>query len=195
VVRAQADAGIKKDRRLGKALRNGKPGAWTEFYDLYAEPLHRFVLARVNGNQELAADVAHDAIVLAVEGIRRFDVRKGSLWSWLCGIAMNTIREAGRDAARAARLRERIQDTASARSEPLIVEDESPDVEVVLSSLNPRHQEVLVRKYVKGLSVKQIAAETGVSEKAVESRLTRARAAFRREYDRLAEAEEVMQDG
>jgi len=52
-----------------------------------------------------------------------------------------------------------------------------------------------VRKYVKGLSVKQIAAETGASEKAVESRLTRARAAFRREYDRLAEAEEVMQDG
>jgi len=193
-VSARPDAEAQQDRRLAKALLKGKLRAWAEFYDLYAAALYRFVLARVNGDQEFAADITHDAIVLAVERIRRFDARKGRLWSWLCGIAVNKIREGRRSAARDAQLAERLEQVAPERPTPHGFDDEPVDVELVLSNLNPRHQEVLVHKYMDGLSVKEIAAQMGVSEKTVESRLTRAREAFRREHDKLAATNEVNED-
>jgi len=117
-VSARPDAEAQQDRRLAKALLKGKLRAWAEFYDLYAAALYRFVLARVNGDQEFAADITHDAIVLAVERIRRFDARKGRLWSWLCGIAVNKIREGRRSAARDAQLAERLEQVAPERPTP-----------------------------------------------------------------------------
>jgi len=48
-----------------------------------------------------------------------------------------------------------------------------------LAELNPRYGEVLVAKYVDDLKVSEIAAREGVSEKAIESLLSRSRESFR----------------
>lgn len=108
---------------------------------------------------------------------------------------MNKIRECQRDAAQAAKLQERLRDGDRCRKCTLGDEANAHDVKLVLSELNPRHQEVLIHKYVEGQSMKDIAKAIGISEKAVESRLTRGREAFRTEYARLLSSKEVSQDG
>ena len=174
------------DRRLAKSLKRGKQDGWSDFYEVYAEALYRFVLARVQGKRETAEELTHEAIVLCVEQIDKFDARKGSLWAWLCGIAVNKIRENGRAASREDNaLREMARGSPTACDPSDIDEGGERLVEMVLSSLSPGHQEVLRAKYIDGLSVKSIAASLDVSEKAVESRLTRSRDAFRREHEKL----------
>ncbi len=57
-----------------------------------------------------------------------------------------------------------------------------------LTSLPCRWEQVLRWKYCQDLSVAEIAGQLGSSEKAVESILSRARAAFRQVYARLVNA-------
>jgi len=194
-VKALAKRETKEDRRLAKGLLRGKLGAWEKFYNVYAEPLYRYSLVRLSGDREAAADITQEAVVLAVEHIRNFEADKGSLWAWLCGIATNKIREVRRDAAQKAKVQERMRDEHRCRKCTPNDGDNAHDVKLVLSELNPRHQEVLIRKYVDGQSMKDIAKTMGISEKAVESRLTRGREAFRKEYSKLISSKEVGQDG
>ena len=48
-----------------------------------------------------------------------------------------------------------------------------------LDAIDPDHADVLLRRYFEGRTVREIAAALGESEKAVESRLHRAREALR----------------
>ncbi|GMV92767.1 MAG: hypothetical protein AMXMBFR82_25450 [Candidatus Hydrogenedentota bacterium] len=169
------------DRKLAKALRKGSVRAWREFYALYATPVFRFVLSRSHGNAETARDLAREALVIGVERIGDFDWRKGDMWAWLCGIAMNKLRETARSKTRDGRIAEGMGDRAANRTMDASTES-ALDVEYVLSTLRPDWQEVLEQKYVLGRSVREIAETLETSEKAVESRLTRARDAFRAAY-------------
>lgn len=169
----------REDRVLARRLRAGNQKAWCQFYGMYASPLYRFALSRLNGSKHIAADVTQDAIVVALKRISTYDSGKGSLWSWVCGITVNICREAWRARTRDSVLEERLKErhrTLSGSADP----DGAPDVLHYLVSLNPRYQDVLRLKYMEERSVREMAKQLGLSEKAVESRLTRAREAFRR---------------
>ena len=58
-------------------------------------------------------------------------------------------------------------------------------MQVTLDSLPLHYGDALEWKYLDGLSVVEIAARLGVSTKAAESRLTRAREAFRDGFSAL----------
>ena len=69
----------------------------------------------------------------------------------------------------------------------LLARDETREiVGATMSQLPPHYREALEAKYVNGQSVQQMAADRGLSEKAVESQLTRARKAFRAMFLALA---------
>jgi RNA polymerase sigma-70 factor (ECF subfamily) len=194
-IEARAKSEISQDRRLAKGLVKGKVRAWENFYALYAEPLYRFAVTRLDGDGEGAGEVAQSVMATAVEVIRRFDAKKGSLWSWLRGIALNKLREALRDAARLAKLQEQMRESAGGEGDGESEVGNVPDVKLALSVLSPGHQEVLIRKYVDGQSVKDMAKAMRLSEKAVESRLTRGREAFRWEYSKLLKGKEAGPNG
>jgi len=184
-----ADRQNRQDRKLAKALQKGRVRAWEEFYAQYATPIYRFVLARFRGDAETAKDITRDSLVIAVERIADFDWRKGELWAWLCGIAMNKLREAARGKARDGRIAEVFDERNAARTGDGASAD-TLDVEYVLSTLRPDWQDVLEQKYILGKSVREMAETLHMSEKAVESRLTRARDAFRQAYDARPNAAE-----
>jgi DNA-directed RNA polymerase specialized sigma24 family protein len=69
----------------------------------------------------------------------------------------------------------------------LILADEQLLTGAALTSLPYRWEQVLRWKYCHDLPVAEIGAQLGISEKAVESILSRARAAFRQVYARLAQ--------
>jgi RNA polymerase sigma-70 factor (ECF subfamily) len=188
-VKDEADSKSRQDRKLAKALRNGSDRAWQEFYARYATPVYRFVLARARSDAEAAKDITRETLVIAVERIADFDWRKGELWPWICGIAMNKMRETAREKARDGRLAEVFDERNATRTGDGASAD-ALDVEYVLSTLRPDWQDVLEQKYILGKSVREMAETLQMSEKAVESRLTRARDAFRQAYDARPHAAE-----
>lgn len=174
---AESETSRQEDRRLARGLKAGRRRAWDRFCTIYAAPLYRFTAARCEACIS-AEDLAQDALAEAVEHISRFDANQGALWTWLCGIAMNIIRETRRRHARDDRLQGNL--ALAAPQTPEKAPGDSRDVHLVLSRLHPRHQEVLILKYLEGLAQRDLAERLGLSEKAVESRLTRAREAFRK---------------
>lgn len=175
----------REDSALARGLKIGNRHAWGKFYDQYAAALVRFIMMRQQCHKDVAEDVAQDAIVVAMERIATYDPRRGSLWAWLCGIAVNKSRESLRTRNRDSRLHERVKGRLPLQG--CRTGSESADALDALILLDPRHQEILGLKYVDGYSVREIAERLGKSEKAVESRLTRARAAFRKAHERREE--------
>ena len=86
---------------------------------------------------------------------------------------------------------------ASLDSEPfneeLLQREETRElVNATMSQLPPHYREALEGKYLGGKSVRDLADSWNVSEKAVESQLTRARKAFRATFLTLSSVVELV---
>ena len=185
------------DLRLRDALVRGEREAAEGFFRHHLGALYEFVHYRVGGNRALAEDLVQDTFLTAIERLAAFDGR-ASLHTWLCGIARNKIR------AHRRRLKPALIEDVLAEADPeieaiLMAIDREPLPEAALereetrelvgatlSSLPPDYRDALVQKYVEELSTAEIAARAGKNEKAAESTLTRARAAFGRVFTLLA---------
>ncbi|HXT20114.1 MAG TPA: hypothetical protein VN923_05145, partial [Thermoanaerobaculia bacterium] len=73
------------DRKLVRRMQAGEEAAFDEFFAANFQGLFRFALARVDGDRDLARDLAQAAIC---KGIERLDTWRGEapLFSWLCAI-------------------------------------------------------------------------------------------------------------
>jgi RNA polymerase sigma-70 factor (ECF subfamily) len=166
-----------RERLLRDAVASGDVAAWRTWYDAEYPALEGYVLWRCGSLRDLADDVVQDIWLIAVRRIRRFDPTAGSFHAWLCGIAANVLRNH-------LRARRRRAD----RQEPLASDPAAADrrrgerVAEALATLPERSERVLRMKYLDRMSVAEIAAGCGETEKAVESLLSRARAAFREAY-------------
>jgi RNA polymerase sigma factor (sigma-70 family) len=77
-------------------------------------------------------------------------------------------------------------------SDELLQREETRElVNTTMSQLPPHYREALEAKYVGGRSVRDLAALWSISEKAVESLLSRARQAFRATFLALTRSLEV----
>jgi len=164
----------------------------------HLEPLYAFVHYRVGGDRARAEDIVQETFLIAVRDLSRFDGRS-SFHAWLCGIARNKLR-AERRKLRPLALADALGD-ADADIDAILVDiarDPLPDevleraetkdlVGATLSSLPTEYQRALTGKYVDGLSTAAIAAREKKSAKAAESTLTRARTAFARVFELLAQ--------
>jgi RNA polymerase sigma-70 factor (ECF subfamily) len=175
---------VNYERDLARRLKEGETAALQELYAATFAPLYRFVYFQAQGDHEVAQEIVHDAFLEAVRSISTYLPGKGSLQAWLCGIARNRLRALRREQASE---RKAVRSLAVARPpERAVHETEKPDtlalINATLSLLPNAYSDVLIRKYVKDKSVREIATETGQTEKAVESLLSRARAAFRESF-------------
>jgi RNA polymerase sigma-70 factor, ECF subfamily len=168
-----------REQMLRRAVLAGDEQAWRALYEGSCDGLYAYVLWRCGGLRDSAEEVTQETWLHAVRRIADFDSGRGSFIAWLRGIAANLLRN-------------RLRRDARRRTQPLDGELAAPDggraeaerVAGALALLPPRYETVLRAKYLDGLSVACIAAETGETPKAVESLLSRARQAFRDAYDK-----------
>jgi RNA polymerase sigma-70 factor, ECF subfamily len=171
------------EAELIEAAQAGDMAAFEELVMAHADRLFA-VLLRMTGSRDEAADVAQEVLLRAWRGIGGF--RGGSsFFTWLYRIAMN---EATRSRQRAARRPSSVPlgspDTgaldvpAPARDEP------GPQAELwelrgalarALASLPPDYRAAIVLRDIEGLSTREAAEITGVSQAAFKSRLHQAR--------------------
>jgi RNA polymerase sigma-70 factor (ECF subfamily) len=114
--------------------------------------------------------------------------------AWILGIARHKLADAAR---RASRRRETSLETLAqwpAVDDPhteAVSAQERAAVRALLAALAPEHREVLLLKYVDGLSLVEIGRLIGRTPEAVSSRLQRARAAAQKHGGALFATEEL----
>jgi RNA polymerase sigma-70 factor, ECF subfamily len=164
-----------------RAAAEGDAVAWRQLIDANAERVASIVRWRCAGLPDLAADVIQQTWLEAARNLRRFDPARGSFSDWVGGITRRVILA---EVRKWRRYRIRHLSLASV-TEPghLLPDPENAEAVVrVLAELPDDYEAVLRAKYLDRQSVQAIADANGQSTKAVESRLTRARDAFRTAY-------------
>src|SRR5262245_23551022 len=167
---------IGRERGLRAAVLAGDERAWQSWYDESFVALDQYVVWRCGGLRDLADDVVQETWLTAVRRMRQFDPQRGSFAAWLCGISANVIRNHLR--------RRRIAYGLSSLNGDLTARSDTQGkrVAMALAELPEHYERVLRQKYLDRQSVAEIAADWNDTEKAVESLLTRARAALRHAY-------------
>jgi len=176
------------ERELVRALLFGEARALETFYRRYALRLSCFISQRV-GSLDDAEEILHDSLLSALDSLAIFSGRS-SLFTWLCGIARHEIADYYRKKVIKSVVFSRlpfIEGFVSRALEPdakLLRKEYEQRVMRALKVLLPHYREILELKYMDGLSVREIAQKMGMSFKACESALTRARKAFEVAYER-----------
>ena len=150
-------------------------------------PVHRFIARRVG--KALAEDLAAEVFATAYRRRVAYHPERGSLRSWLYGIAANVVRRYWRDEQQLLELDARVAGDllgplpvaqfSDAADERVIVETLAPRIAGALAALNHDQREVLLLHAWADLSHEEIAAALGIAQGTARSRLSRARAALR----------------
>jgi RNA polymerase sigma-70 factor (ECF subfamily) len=137
-------------------------------------------LTMMTGDAEQAADVLQEAYARAWQRWRRVS-NLADPAAWVRTVAWRVaISQHRRSLVAADRLRRLLAPEAAlgSRIDRSIGPDEALDLRAALRLLSPEHRRALVLYEMCGLSVPQVAMETGVPEGTVKSRLARARTAL-----------------
>lgn len=150
-------------------------GDFDEFY-LASRPRLLRQLTVMTGDAEQAADVLQEAYARAWQRWRRVS-RLDNPEAWIRTVAWRVAVSQHRRRLVAADRVRRLFGPAEAVARPAR-SDEVMDIRAALRQLTAEHRRTLVLYEMCGLSVPQVAAETGVPEGTVKSRLSRARTAL-----------------
>jgi RNA polymerase sigma-70 factor (ECF subfamily) len=166
---------------LTRQLAAGNEVAFREFHAQYFDRLYHFLLVVCHGQEPEAQDALQQTLLRVIRYVRPFESEE-VFWCWLKTVARCAARDINRKQKRYATLIEAF----AVRFLPPSQEDHcgegdrlSVALEESLAELPGHERRLLEAKYIEGCTVKELAVETGLSFKAVESRLERLRRAVR----------------
>jgi RNA polymerase sigma-70 factor, ECF subfamily len=167
--------------RLVAEAKGGNPDAFGQIFDVYVEPLHRFIASRVNRPSD-AEDLTQLVFVKALEALPRYESRGIPFGGWLFRLARNAIIDQVRTRKDSVPL-----NTAVTRE----TEDIGPEARATLredlervaramTELTEDQREVIELRFFAGLSVVEVAVAMGRQEGTIRGLQFRAIAALRR---------------
>lgn len=169
------------DGELAALTLAGREDAFAEIMRRHREPIFRLIRGYI-GDPEEAVDLVQDCFTAAFKNLDRYDQDR-PFRAWLSRIAINKCRDWAR--RRAVR---RLFHSSAAAPEAATIPDSAPSLEDVAASRQelqrlwsaitglPRAlKEPLILQTIEGLSQAEVAAALRISEKAVETRVYRAR--------------------
>jgi RNA polymerase sigma-70 factor (ECF subfamily) len=170
------------DGELAALALGGRQAAYGELMRRHRDSIYRFVRGHI-GDADAAVDVTQQAFVAAFAALGRFDGAR-PFRLWLTRIAINKCR----DWARRRAVRRMFAfalpigaaaDMADGAVAPDILLSNREDLQrtlVAIAALPAALKEPLILRTIDGLSQAETAQLLGIGEKAVETRLYRARA-------------------
>jgi RNA polymerase sigma-70 factor (ECF subfamily) len=163
--------------RLTAGIRAGDESAFREFHRLYFHRLYQFLLVVARGQEQEAREALQETLLRVVRYARKFEDEE-AFWCWLKVIARNAARDGGRKQHRYLGLLQRFAMHSQNLAETPLPSNPSPLGELLeesLEELSLPDRKLIEGKYLQGATVRELAADTGLTEKAVESRLLRLR--------------------
>ncbi len=173
---------MQDERELIRRAKAYEPGAFAEIYERYYQRIYNYVYYRVSDGVT-AEDLCSEVFVKALEAIDSFTFQGVPFSAWLYRIASNLVIDHYRRQPQQ-------QEVPLEDSRPLIMDD-NPGVNLerhfnhqelreALQGLTPDQQQVIVLKFVDGLSNSEVAQILGKTEGAVKSLQHRALASLGR---------------
>ena len=157
-------------------LKLGDEAAANEFFDRYAARIKRFIANSLGADAAEADDILQETFIALAEALPFFR-GDSSLFTFACAIAHRKALSFIRTRARRARL---VLAAAMPPPDSHRADSSDRDFAAALNAMRPEYRQVLLLKYVEEISVSEIARVLSLGERAVESRLARARNALRR---------------
>lgn len=190
------------DKKLAKRILDGDQRSFDVFFNTYYPRLFRFALVRLDNDRDLADETAQIVICQALSKLSTYR-GEAALFSWLCTFCRYEVsrqRKARHRAQGDQPLTEDDPAVKAALDSLLADSSRDPDVslyqaeirrlvKVAMDYLPALYADALEAKYLRDMSVNEIADMIGKTPKATESILTRARAAFRDAFQTLIEGE------
>lgn len=165
---------------VARALR-GEQAAYGALMARHRDAVFRTARG-ATGDADAALDATQETFVAAFAALSRYDPAR-PLRHWLMRIALNKCRDQARRRAvrrfftfaRSLEEADAVHDDAPDPEEALAQRRELAAVEAGIAALPANLREVLVLRTIEGLTQAEAAATLGIGEKAVETRLYRAR--------------------
>jgi RNA polymerase sigma-70 factor (ECF subfamily) len=162
--------------RLTGRLAAGEEAAFEEFHKQYFDRLYQFLLAVTRGHESEAQEALQQTLLRVIRYARVFESEE-LFWSWLKAVARSAARDAGRKQQRYSNLLANFARFFQGQPQSSASDEGGLDVALKesLDELDPMDRALIEGKYLDGTTVKDLSAGAGLTEKAVESRLLRAR--------------------
>lgn len=158
-----------------------EPAAFTEIYERFYQGIYNYVFYRVT-DEPLAEDLAAEVFVKALEAIDTYTFRGVPFSAWLYRIANNLVTD---------HFRRKPRNNHLPLEETQIAHDQNPnelmergftqrELQKALNLLTDEQQQVIILKFVDGLSNLEVAQVLGKTEGAIKSLQHRALASMGR---------------
>jgi RNA polymerase sigma-70 factor (ECF subfamily) len=181
-------------------LREGSREAWAALYDAYSADVWRYVARLLGGDAASVGDVVQESFMDAARSARQFDSERGSLWSWLAGIAHHRVLAHWRQTNRQARVQQ-LAESGAVEVRHLVDANVAADaaghqqdtaelVRSALAELSVDYVALLTAKYLDEQSLADLAQQWAASIEAIKSKLARAREEFRTKFEFAKKAAE-----
>jgi len=201
-LRAQADrlaaarSGAFQRRRLDPAsegedlvlaavlrARQGDEDAMRFLYLRYADNVYGYVCSIVRDEHE-AEDVTQQIFAKLTKALQRYEPRSVPFSAWILRIAHN----AAIDSMRARRAVPCEEVRSPELEDGSLARERAQDLQAAIAQLPEEQREVIIMRFVMGLSPREIAERTGRSEDAVHGLQHRGRLRLRRELTAMQSA-------
>jgi len=145
---------------------------WLKIYRETVHPLYGYMAQRTGGDRALTEDVVQESYLRALDHWNRKALPDSPI-AWLKRVARNILI----DYLRQSRRDKQEELSSGTESNDPISEDRlrSREIFLAINSLNRIKAKVLEAFYYEGMTIKEIADEMSLSERAVEGQLRRAR--------------------
>jgi RNA polymerase sigma-70 factor (ECF subfamily) len=175
---ALAEQTLRDDDRLVQAARRGDVGAYERLMEKYERVAFRtaFLLTRDAGDAE---EAVQDAFLKAYRALGRFH-RGAPFKPWIMRIVANEAKNRRRSRVRHRAIADRalsdldLYAAARGAEATVLADDERRSLVAALDALSEQHRDVVVSRYLLGLSEAETAEMLGLPPGTVKSRLARA---------------------
>jgi RNA polymerase sigma factor (sigma-70 family) len=175
-----------------RGLQNGCRDAWARLYDGYSVDVWRYVARLLAPDAASVADVVQETFIEAARSARKFDSARGTLWSWLAGIAHHRASAHWRRVRSIKALHDRVKNDLGNRSDAttdslasshrLQQSELAETVRATLAELPGEYSALLLAKYSDNRELADLSREWSSSIEAIKSKLARARREFRARF-------------
>jgi RNA polymerase sigma-70 factor (ECF subfamily) len=170
---------------MSKNPHKAAPHSFVIVYKELALPLTKFVMKRMGASEDKVEEIVEETVVAAWRGWNTFE-HKSSYFTWLCRIALNKISDYYRDQInKRSRIVVPIIDALTetdskslSPEEALALKELRRSVNGCLDLMSPEKRQLLQFRYWYDMSYAEISNILGISERAVEGQIYRAKHEF-----------------
>ena len=156
------------EARLVARASDGDAEAFGNLYERHLDDIYRYVYYRVSNRQD-AEDLTETIFLKAWEGMATYEPQKAPFQAWLYRIAHNTVIDHYRTRKDTAPISDYpfLTDEATGPSEQVFLRQQAAQLTDRIKQLTPDYQEVLILRFVNGMTTAEAAEVLGKSNGAV----------------------------